>query len=161
MATEQEKTRFYLDDLQKHKNAVMRYMTIAIRMLADSAKKHDASKESPEEAKFYVDPVWQLNHDPKPTFGSTEYKKLTSQMGDGWKHHQQVNRHHPEHFENGVAGMTLMDLLEMVCDWCAAAERRGNDPALALDQMVKGNRISPELAQVIRNTITEVKTGTE
>jgi hypothetical protein len=45
-------------------------------------------------------------------------------MGDGLKHHYSHNRHHPEFFgEDGVDGMTLVDLIEMLADWKAATER--------------------------------------
>ena len=35
---------------------------------------------------------------------------------DALQHHYQKNRHHPEAFERGVDGMTLVDLVEMVCE---------------------------------------------
>ena len=33
------------------------------------------------------------------------------------------NRHHPEYYEDGIAGMTLVDLEEMLSDWEAASHR--------------------------------------
>jgi hypothetical protein len=45
-------------------------------------------------------------------------------MGDGLMHHDAHNRHHPEFFgEDGVDGMTLVDVIEMLADWKAASER--------------------------------------
>jgi hypothetical protein len=42
----------------------------------------------------------------------------------GLKHHYAYNRHHQEFFgEDGVDGMTLVDLIEMLPDWKAATER--------------------------------------
>jgi hypothetical protein len=44
-------------------------------------------------------------------------------MGDGLKHHYAHNRHHPEFFgEDGVDGMSLVDVIEMLADWKAATE---------------------------------------
>src|SRR3982751_4728256 len=51
------------------------------------------------------------------TYGSDEYKKALAGMGVALRHHYEVNSHHPEHFENGIDGMTLLDVLEMFCDW--------------------------------------------
>lgn len=38
-------------------------------------------------------------------------------------HHYALNRHHPEHFEDEIKGMNLIDIIEMICDWKAASER--------------------------------------
>jgi hypothetical protein len=40
-------------------------------------------------------------------------------MGDGLKHHYAHNRHHPEFFgEDGVDGMSLVDVIEMPASQC-------------------------------------------
>lgn len=57
------------------------------------------------------------------TYGSEEYEQVKQELGVAIDHHYKVNRHHPEHFENGIAGMTLIDLVEMFVDWKAASER--------------------------------------
>ena len=41
-------------------------------------------------------------------------------------HHYANNRHHPEHWPNGINDMTLMDLIEMLADWKAATARNKN-----------------------------------
>jgi hypothetical protein len=40
------------------------------------------------------------------------------------QHHYKANSHHPEFYDNGVEGMSLFDVLEMLLDWKAATERR-------------------------------------
>jgi hypothetical protein len=58
------------------------------------------------------------------TYGSDEYEGYLEAMGDGLKHHYAYNRHHPEFFSgDGVDGMALVDLIEMLPDWKAATER--------------------------------------
>jgi hypothetical protein len=38
------------------------------------------------------------------------------------------NSHHPEHYGNrGISGMDLFDVVEMMCDWMAAARRNPAD----------------------------------
>jgi len=157
MPTKEEKLAFYKNNVKDHKRKVAKYIKKLMRKLATSAMEHDDSKLSQAESPYYIDPVWDLNHEPKPKYGSDEHKALTDKMGNGWKHHLKVNRHHPEHHENGLRGMNLVDLIEMVCDWCAAAERGNNDPALALDQVKNKKGISPDLEAVIRNTLRLAK----
>jgi len=87
------------------------------------------------------------------TYGSPEYKGFLAEMGAGLAHHYQVNRHHPEHFPDGINGMTLIDLLEMLIDWEAATERHANGN-LANSLVVQQNRfgISDQLYRILRNT---------
>ena len=33
-----------------------------------------------------------------------------------FKHHYKNNSHHPDHYVQGVYGMTIVDLVEMMCD---------------------------------------------
>ena len=69
------------------------------------------------------------------------------------KSHYKNNSHHPEHYENGINGMTLIDLVEMTCDWKAAGERHLNGSFKnSLDVNIKRFNINPQLAQIIENT---------
>jgi Family of unknown function (DUF5662) len=62
-------------------------------------------------------------------------------MGEGLKHHYEANRHHPGHFDDGVNGMTLVDVIEMLADWKAATERRA-DGDLAKSLEIQRERFS-------------------
>ena len=42
------------------------------------------------------------------------------------QHHYAANRHHPEHFTKGIDDMTLIDIIEMLCDWKAASLRQND-----------------------------------
>jgi hypothetical protein len=42
-------------------------------------------------------------------------------------HHHTHNSHHPEHYPNGIYGMSDADLCEMVCDCTARAQEFGTD----------------------------------
>src|SRR4030067_3315798 len=75
---------------------------------------HDESKlRSPEKEMFEI---WRPKLDAM-NIESEEYKAALVEMGSALKHHYSENRHHPEHFENGLDGMNLIDLIAMVCDW--------------------------------------------
>jgi len=44
-------------------------------------------------------------------------------MKPALEHHYALYRHHPEHFQNGIDDMNLIDLVEMFADWKASSER--------------------------------------
>ena len=116
---------------------------------------HDESKlEEPEKSMFdkYTPMIRGC------VYGSEEYKKHLEAMGPALKHHYEVNRHHPEHFKNGVSGMTLVDLVEMLSDWKAAVMRNENG---SMEASLKINRerfgMSDQLYEILVNTAKEMK----
>jgi hypothetical protein len=138
-------------DVYKHKSKVTYWLEDAAHILIGRAKQHDISKlQDPEKAMFdvYTPKLKELK------FGSDEYKQSLLEMGEALKHHYAVNRHHPEHYENGVNGMSLYDLVEMFCDWLAAAEANGK----SLDMNYLSNRfnLSPQLVDILINTMNDV-----
>lgn len=110
-------------DTFQHIATVRRYLSRCAINLLDRAHVHDASKlVSPEVEVFdVVSPRLK-----ELTYGSPEYKASLKEMGTALQHHYEQNDHHPEHFERGVHGMDLLQLLEMICDWKAAAERHAD-----------------------------------
>ncbi|MCK4500703.1 hypothetical protein KAU11_09395, partial [Candidatus Babeliales bacterium] len=88
---------------------------------------HDNSKlESPEKETFD-------EYTPKlasSTYGSSEYKGYLKGMKVALDHHYYENSHHPEHFKNGISGMSLIDLIEMLTDWKAPTLRHDNGDIL-------------------------------
>ena len=92
-----------------------------INELLDRKNSHDRSKlEYPEKQDFdkYTQKLRELS------YGSEEYRESLYQLRNALSHHYRYNRHHPEHFGNGIYGMTIMDLTEMICDWKASSERQ-------------------------------------
>jgi hypothetical protein len=84
---------------------------------------HDETKlESPEKETFdSVTPKLK-----ELTYGSDEYTEQLKDMKVALDHHYAAYRHHPEHFENGIQEMNLIDVMEMLADWKAATERMDN-----------------------------------
>ena len=71
--------------------------------LTERAHRHDRSKlESPEREVF--DEFTPKLRD--STYGSDEYKSFLGGMGEGLRHHYEVNDHHPEHFPAAPAHET-------------------------------------------------------
>ena len=58
-------------------------------------------------------------------YGSNEHKEALDIIKPAIDHHYKENRHHPEHFEDGISGMNLVDICEMISDWKAASDRKG------------------------------------
>jgi hypothetical protein len=58
----------------------------------------------------------------------------------------------------GINGMTLFDILEMVCDWKAATERHA-DGDIRRSLVINGNRfkISEQLSEILENTVNELE----
>lgn len=114
---------------------------------------HDASKlKDPEKETFDI--YSPLLRD--CTYGSDEYRGYLEAMKPALEHHYANNRHHPEHFENGVDGMTLIDLVEMLADWKAATERHEDgdlERSLAINK--RRFNLSDQLVSILRNTAYE------
>lgn len=89
------------------------------------------------------------------TYGTEEYKASLKEIGPALAHHYANNSHHPEHYAEGVAGMDLFDVIEMLCDWQAASQRT-KDGAANFERSLEINRerfkIDPQLAAILRNT---------
>jgi hypothetical protein len=137
-------------DTIAHAMRVRELLIYVIDELDERSRVHDTSKTEPPEKAIFDEYTPKLKHS---TYGSDEYKGFLEGMGEGLKHHYEHNRHHPEHFEDGVLGMTLVDLIEMLADWKAATERH-DDGNLARSVKINTERfdLSPQLVQVLVNT---------
>lgn len=142
-----------IQDTKNHIALVSRLLLACALALEERAKSHDASKlESPEKEMYEI---WRPKLDAM-SIDSPEYKNALIYMGEGLQHHYAVNRHHPEHFEQGIHGMNLIDILEMVCDWKAAAARKGEVVNLEWACKRFGFVAGDQLYCVIKNTLEEL-----
>lgn len=147
LAIEHQATNY---QTMRHIEHVRRLLNIVVRELLERGERHDQSKlESPEVEVF-------AEFTPKlagSTYGSAEYEGFRKAMGPALAHHYAKNRHHPEHFANGVDDMNLIDLIEMFCDWKAATLRH-NDGNIR--KSIKANadrfRLSPQIVRILENT---------
>jgi len=137
----------------EHQNLVTINISEITGNLNRRARVHDDSKLSPEE-KPYFDKISDMSD---VEYGSDEYRARLKEAKPGIKHHYEVNDHHPEHYgEEGVYGMSLMAILEMLADWKAASERTKSQPFM---QSVEHNITRFDLggfANILRNTVKEL-----
>lgn len=143
------------NDVKEHIARVQKWIDDFRYILDGRGRVHDASKLEPFEKACFDEWTPKLK---ELQFGSEEYKDALEHMGEGLAHHYQVNSHHPEHYENGIDGMTLYELVEMVCDWMAAAEKK-NQP-VDMDYLQKRFNISPQLRSIIENQFREIDVET-
>jgi len=125
-------------------------------LLVDRISKHDLSKLETPEVTYFDNYTQKLAGS---TYGSDEYKQFLKELEPALNHHYSVNRHHPEHFENGIRGMTLIDIVEMFCDWYAASKRHNNgDIIKSITINQKRFDYSDDLKAIFENTYNEIFT---
>ncbi|HEY0109991.1 MAG TPA: DUF5662 family protein, partial [Fibrella sp.] len=84
---------------------------------------------------------------------SPEYTASLNLLGIALTHHYKHNSHHPEHYETGIDGMNLMDVVEMLLDWKAAGERH-KDGDILKSILINKKRfgLSEQLVNILINT---------
>lgn len=115
---------------------------------------HDESKlKDPE--KTYIDAFAVRLRD--AVYQSEEYKAALSEIQPALAHHYACNTHHPEHFDDGVAGMSLLDLVEMFSDWLSSAERqRDGDIRRSIEINRRRFNLDDQLVRIFQNTVDEL-----
>ena len=139
-------------DTLKHIKRVAYYLNKCRKEIVKRAKLHDYDKiYNKIEKKLFDEYTPKLK---RCTYGSDEYKTFLNGLKEGLDIHYKNNRHHPEHFENGMRGMNLIDLLEMICDWKAASERHSDGniyKSIEINQERFG--YSDDIKSILRNTV--------
>jgi hypothetical protein len=138
------------EDTKAHIRRVQQLAAKFAEMLNLQTAVHDFSKLYPPEKEVFDEFTPKLKDS---TYGSEEYKGFLVSMKPALDRHYTQNRHHPEHFKNGVNGMDLIDLIEMYCDWKAATERHANG---SMEKSIQHNAvrfdIGPQLTSIFENT---------
>jgi hypothetical protein len=126
-----------------------------IKDLQQRQMEHDQSKLVSPEVEIFDEYTPKLKNS---TYGSEEYKSFLAGMKPALEHHYAKNNHHPEHYADGIKGMSLLDLIEMICDWKAATLRHNDgDIRKSIEINQKRFGYSDELKQIFLNTLGIVK----
>lgn len=142
-------------ETKEHIQEVQWNLYDVIMVLDRLAKDHDASKLKSPEKEMYDKFTPRLR---TLTYGSEAWEdNYKEMMTQGLSHHYENNSHHPEHFSNGIEGMSLLDLVEMLADW-AAAVLRHDDGDLMKSIAFNAERfgISEQLVKILTNTVVEM-----
>jgi len=139
-----------------HKFVVLKFMNNIIQDLMWRAEQHDMSKFDEQEFKTLVALIADIQKHP---YGTPEHEEMRKKYAAEFAIHHSKNRHHPEHFKNGVEEMNLMDLLEMLCDWKAASMRQesGGNIENSLKIGAEKYNIPPVLLKILENTAKACK----
>lgn len=133
-----------------HINRVQFYLNLFVKELLDRGNVHDQSKLAPPEVALFTKLTEKLAG---LTYGSDEYKASLKELGPALEHHYAKNRHHTEHYSNGIEGMNLVDIIELFCDWKAATERHHDGNLLkSIEHNASRYNINPQLVKIFKNT---------
>jgi hypothetical protein len=137
-------------DTLKHIKRVRELFCKIILQIFNRMDNHDSSKLKSPEKEIFDKFTPKLKNS---TYGSEEYKTFLKEMKVALDNHYSLNSHHPEHYDNGINDMDLVDLLEMFCDWKAASERHENgDIYKSIEINKKRFNISEQLEKILINT---------
>lgn len=142
-------------DTRLHIEQVRVYLDAVLCNLNQRRRVHDASKLESPEVEIFDEFTPKLRGS---TYGSEEYKEFLAHMKVGLDHHYANNSHHPEHYPDGIRGMSLLDIIEMLIDWKAATLRHADGDILKsveINQQRFG--YSDELKSILLNTLRELE----
>jgi hypothetical protein len=139
-------------DTYQHIQHVQRFMANVIADLQRRLLVHDASKLESPEREGYHELGERLRGQP---WGSEGYRAALREMRPTIGHHFAGNSHHPEHYPDGIQGMSLLDLIEMLCDWKGAGMRSPESSSLRKSIEASQERFgySDELKRIFLNSI--------
>jgi hypothetical protein len=141
-------------DTISHIERVRSLLDEVIARLRLRGARHDASKLREPEKSIFDEYTPLLR---STTYDTPEYYRVLDEMKVGLAHHFENNSHHPEHYEDGLDGMSIIDVLEMFVDWKAATERHADGD---FEASLRTNSIrftlSPQLANIFWNTALEL-----
>lgn len=136
---------------RKHISRVQELLSTCAKLLLDRGRDHDASKLTTHELEPLQRMQDLIDAEGQAPYGSDEYKRRTALLKPMLDHHYAHNSHHPEHYHNGVNGMNLFDVMEMLMDWKAASER-GEESSVSINKACERFGIDGQMRDILYNT---------
>lgn len=141
-------------DTYRHILEVQQRLNLCIASLMARGHAHDDSKLYHPEVEAFNEHTPRLN---ELRIGTPEYDASLKALGDALNHHYKSNSHHPQHYPDGIKGMSLLDLVEMLCDWSAATLRHKTGDILeSIEVNQKRFGYDDVLKQIFINTLFTV-----
>lgn len=129
--------------------------------ILNRAEAHDFTKLIPPEKPLFDRMTPKLKG---LEYGSEEYKESLRELQVALNHRYSTFDHHPEHYKdsaypfNGVGGMSLMALIEMLVDWKAASLRTADGSMFKSFKIsIPRFQIKMPLAIALYNTALELE----
>lgn len=135
----------------RHIERVRNLLNVMVLELLRRGEQHDQTKLAPPEVAAFAAKTAELTG---TTYGGEDYERNKREIAVALQHHYAHNRHHPEHFKNGIRDMNLLDLVEMFCDWKAASERHADgNIRKSIEHNAGRFNMTPDLVRIFENTI--------
>jgi len=144
----------FLCDTIVHVSEVAENLEICASNLRQRGHAHDRTKFQPMEFDAFVSTREKLK---RAKFGAPEQQECVDTIRQAVDHHHANNQHHVQYYSDGIKDMSLLDILEMICDWRAATRRNSESRFKGfLEVAIKKYNISPELEKIIQTTLKEL-----
>jgi hypothetical protein len=142
------------NETRKHILEVNKLISQCIVSLLSRANNHDATKLGPDEAPYFDEHASKLEN---TTYGSDEYNKILADLKPALEHHYKLNDHHPEHHPGGIYDMSLLGVIEMLCDWKASTLRyKDGDIRKSIELNQSRFGYSDEFKALLLNTVNQM-----
>ena len=134
-----------------HKMEMIRLGNKFIMNFMERMREHDDTKLSSPEVEGFDATAGTISD---ITYGSEEDTAAKDLLKVALTHHYARERHHPEHFDNGIVDMNLVDIIEHFL-YCMAASLRHDDGNFRLSLKNNAERFHypEELTKIFENTI--------
>lgn len=134
----------------KHISDVRKLLKFIALELLERGEVHDQSKLEEPELSVFAEHMDELKG---ITYGSKEYEECLKSLDVAVQHHYAKNRHHPNHFPQGINDMNLLDIIELFCDWKAATLKHHDGNLLkSIEINAKRFNIDSQLTKIFQNT---------
>lgn len=141
-----------IGDILKHKEKVRRRLLFLSDELKKRADEHDDSKLKNPEIRYLI----EMDKEPRYPYNSPEYFNKMKRWQKFFGHHYDNNRHHPDHFRNGILDMTLTDICEYLVDIISYYdEMHVHDGMDTIEKQQGRFGLDNQLSQILVNTLIE------
>ena len=141
----------YKERISQHKLSVLAGLQRISDEISRRGREHDDDKFEPDVfEQFYIN----VSKFDNIKLGTPEYMQNLEDMRPAITKHYLKNDHHPEHFENGINGMNLLSIMEMLVDWKSANSAYGNKMSFSESMKINKERfnIDEQLYSILINT---------
>ena len=171
----EKRTNHHIALTQKYCNRIAKKLK-GFDGIVERGETHDQSKYGVHELDPYIWLTWRYKCQDDGTKCKLP-KGMEEKINKATKHHIMTNSHHPEyhvppgHFAGinekdrdkppgklvDATAMPDLDIAEMVADWCAMSEERGNTPRAWANQNIGVRwKFTPEQEKLIYKIIKEI-----
>ena len=144
----------FTDVMRIRRALVQDKLSTVARELISRGRTHDNSALGSPEIEVYHRFFSEYR---KYKIGDPRKDEVFAQMAEAIGHHFQYNDHHPEHFENGINDMDLIQLMQFTADIMSWSEQEQVDIFEILPMIRDKCGMVDQVYNLICNTITEIK----